>query len=167
LDDGVTGHVLSAPPLGVDGSSGRQNMRSAHFDCRRRHQRLVCAQPSFVHFSCRQTNHFPRPTVLTTDAIDVCAGERLVRPWDFRRLCKAGACKTYLFTASHYGVDVAQIVPNGRDRYVAVFQPTTVPCPHRPGEDTGTNRSYSTITLWWSPDMQIVAHADRAYEHSQ
>ncbi len=103
-------------------------------------------------------------TVLTTNAIDACAGERLVRPWDFRRLCKAGTCKTYLFTASYYGVDVAQIVPDGRDRYVAVFQTATVPCPHRPGEDTGTNRSYSTITLWWSPDMQIVHGLSREHQ---
>jgi hypothetical protein len=95
-------------------------------------------------------------TVLATEAIDGCAGERLVRPWDFRRLCKAGICKTYLFTVSYYGVGVAHIVPDGRDRYLGVFQPTTVPCPHRPGEDSGTNRSYSTITLWWSSDMQVI-----------
>ena len=106
--------------------------------------------------------HFPSgewtatETVLTTNAVDGCAGERLVRPWDFRRLCKAGICKTYLFTASYYAVEVAQIAPDGRDRYMAVFKPATVPCPHRPGEDTGTNRSYSTIILWWSPDMQMV-----------
>jgi hypothetical protein len=87
-----------------------------------------------------------------------------VRPWDFRRLCKAGTCKTYLFTADYYGVVVAHIVPSGRDRSVAVFQPSTVPCPHRAGEDTGTNRSYSTMTLWWSRDMQIVHGLSREHQ---
>jgi hypothetical protein len=106
--------------------------------------------------------HFPTgewtatETILTTNAIDACVGEHLVRPLDFRRRCKAGTCKTYLFSASYYGVAVAQIVPAGRDRYVAVFPPQTVPCPHRPGEDTGTNRGYSTMTLSWSPDRQSL-----------
>jgi hypothetical protein len=95
-------------------------------------------------------------TILTTNAIDACAGERLMRPWDFRRRCDAGTCKTYLFTASYYGVDVAQIVPDGRDRYVAVFRPTPVPCPHRPGENAGTNEDSGTITLWRSPHTQIL-----------
>jgi hypothetical protein len=114
--------------------------------------------------------HFPigewtaTETVLTTEAIDGCVGERLVRPFDFRRLCKAGKCKTYLFSASYYSVEVAQIVPHGRDRYVAVFQPTTVPCPHRPGEDTGTNRSYLTLTLWWSSDRQILRGLSREHQ---
>jgi hypothetical protein len=114
--------------------------------------------------------HFPTgewtatETVLTTNAIDVCVGERLVRPWDFRRLCKAGICKTYLFTADYYSEQIAQIVPDGRDRYVAVFQPATVPCPHRPGEDTGTNRSYATVTLRWSPKTQIVDGLAREHQ---
>jgi hypothetical protein len=95
-------------------------------------------------------------TVLTTNAIDGCAGERLVRPLDFRRLCKDGTCKTYLFSASNYGAAVAQIVPDGQDRYVAVFQPSPVPCPHRPGENAGTNHDYSTMTLLWSPRMQTL-----------
>jgi hypothetical protein len=105
--------------------------------------------------------HFPTgewtstETVLSTNAIDACAGERLVRPLDFRRLCKAGTCKTYLFSASDYGAAVAKIVPNGRG-YVAIFQPQTVPCPHRPGEDAGTNQDYSTMTLWWSPHTQTL-----------
>jgi hypothetical protein len=103
-------------------------------------------------------------TVLTTNAIDVCAGERLVRPWDFRRLCKAGTCKTYLFTADYYEEERAQIVHDGRDRYVAVFQPTTVPCPHRPGEGTGTDRSYATATLWWSPETQIIHGLAREHQ---
>jgi hypothetical protein len=95
-------------------------------------------------------------TILTTNAIDACAGERLVRPWGFRRRCNAGTCKTYLFTASYYGVDVATIVPDGRDRYIAVFRPTPVPCPHRPGENAGTNEDSGTITLWRSPHTQIL-----------
>jgi hypothetical protein len=95
-------------------------------------------------------------TILTTNAIDACAGERLVRPWDFRRLSDAGTCTTYLYTASYYGMEAAKITPDGRGRYIAVFGPTTVPCPHRPGEDTGTNRGYSTITLWWSPHTQTL-----------
>jgi hypothetical protein len=105
--------------------------------------------------------HFPTgewtstETVLTTHSIDACAGERQVRPWDFRRLCKAGTCKTYLFTASYYGAAVATIMPYGRG-YIAVFQPSPVPCPHRPGEDTGTNQDYSTMTLWWSPHKQTL-----------
>ena len=71
--------------------------------------------------------HFPTgewtatKTILTTGAIDACAGERLVRPWDFRHLCKAGKCKTYLYTVSYYGVEVAEVVPDGRGRYVATF----------------------------------------------
>jgi hypothetical protein len=65
-------------------------------------------------------------------------------------------CKTYLYTASYYGTAVAEIVPDGRDRYVAVFRATTVPCPHRPGEDTGTDRGYSTMTLSWSSDIQSL-----------
>jgi hypothetical protein len=50
--------------------------------------------------------HFPTGewtatrTVLTTDAIDACVGERQVRPWDFRPVCNVGTCKTYLYTAS-------------------------------------------------------------------
>jgi hypothetical protein len=116
------------------------------------------------------TAHFPTGewtatrTILTTNSIDVCAGERMVRPWDFRRRCNAGTCKTYLFTASYYGVDVGKIVPAGRDRYIAVFRPATVPCPHRPGEDTGTNQDYSTITLWWSPHKQILHGFERQHQ---
>ncbi len=37
-------------------------------------------------------------TILSTDAIDICKGERQVRPMDFRRRCEAGHCKTYLYT---------------------------------------------------------------------
>jgi hypothetical protein len=105
-----------------------------------------------------------RETVLTTDAVDACAGERLVRPWDFRRVCDVGTCKTYLYTASYYGTDVAEIVPDGRERYVATFQPSTVPCPHRPGEDAGTNRDYATITLWWSSHRQILHGLSRDHQ---
>ena len=64
--------------------------------------------------------------------------------------------KTYLFSASDYGAAVARIVPDGHDRYVAVFQPQTVPCPHRPGENAGTNQDYSTMTLLWSPRTQTL-----------
>ncbi len=103
-------------------------------------------------------------TILTTNAIDACAGERLVRPWDFRRVCDAGTCKTYLYTASDYGVDVAEILPDGRERYVAMFQPTTVPCPHRPGEDAGTNEDHATITLLWSPHTQILHGLSQEYQ---
>ena len=114
--------------------------------------------------------HFPTgewtatKTILTTNAIDVCAGERQVRPWDFRRLCKASVCKTFLFAASYYGVDTAEITPDGPDRYVAVFQPQTVPCPHRPGEDTGTNKDYSTIILSWSPSKQTLHGFERQHQ---
>jgi hypothetical protein len=114
--------------------------------------------------------HFPTGewtatrTILTTNAIDACAGERMVRPWDFRRLCKGGTCKTYLYTASYYGTAEAEIVPDGRDRYLAVFQPATVPCPHRPGEDAGTNQDYSTLTLWRSPHTQILHGFEREHQ---
>lgn len=114
--------------------------------------------------------HFPigewtaTETILTTNSIDACAGERMVRPWDFRRLCTAGTCKTYLSTASYYGVNVAQIESDGPDRYIAVFQPTPVPCPHRPGEDTGTNQDHGTITLWWSPHKQTLHGLGRDYQ---
>jgi hypothetical protein len=105
-----------------------------------------------------------RRTILSTSAIDVCAGELQVRPWDFRRVCDAGICKTYLYTASYYGTDVAEIVPDGPERYVATFQPSAVPCPHRPGEDAGTNRDHSTLTLWWSSHRQILHGLGRAYQ---
>ncbi|MGO9488214.1 MAG: hypothetical protein ACLQBB_04200 [Solirubrobacteraceae bacterium] len=95
-------------------------------------------------------------TVLSTNAIDGCAGERLVRPWDFRRRCSAGTCKTYLYTVSYYRVDVAEVVPDGRERYRAVFRPATVPCPHRPHEDAGSNVDYGTLTLWWSSRRRIL-----------
>jgi hypothetical protein len=115
--------------------------------------------------------HFPTggwtatETILTTNSIDACAGERLVRPVDFRRLCRAGRCRTFLFSASYYGVAVAKIVPDGRlPGYVAVFPPTTVPCPHRRGEDAGTNQDYSTITLWWSPDRQVLHGLGREHQ---
>jgi hypothetical protein len=114
--------------------------------------------------------HFPpgewtaTRTILTTNAIDFCAGERQVWPWDFRRLCKAGTCETFLFSGSYYGVAVAKIAPDGRDRYLAVFQPAPVPCPHRPGEDAGTNQYYATIALWWSPDRQILHGLERAHQ---
>jgi hypothetical protein len=105
-----------------------------------------------------------RETVLTTSAVDACAGERLVRPWDFRRVCETGTCKTYLYTASYYGVDVAKVVHDGRERYVATFPTSSVPCPHRPGEDAGTNRDYSTMTLWWSSHRQILHGLSRDYQ---
>jgi hypothetical protein len=114
--------------------------------------------------------HFPTGewtatrTILTTSAIDACAGERMVRPWDFRRLCKAGTCKTYLYTASYYGTAGAEIVPDGPDRYLAVFPPQTVPCPHRPGEDAGTNQDYTTLTLWRSPHTQILHGFEREHQ---
>jgi hypothetical protein len=100
-------------------------------------------------------------TVLETSAIDACIGERFVRPWDFRRVCEAGTCRTYLYTESYYGVDVAQIERVGPNRFLAVFAPSAVPCPHRPGEDNGENRSYSTITLWWSAEKQTLEGTGR------
>jgi hypothetical protein len=87
-----------------------------------------------------------------------------VRPWDFRHACDAGTCETYLYTASYYGVEVAKVVPDGHERYVATFQPSPVPCPHRPGEDAGTNRDYSTITLGWSSHRQILHGLRREYQ---
>jgi hypothetical protein len=114
--------------------------------------------------------HFPTgawtstETVLTTNAVDGCAGERLVGPWNFRRRCNAGTCKTYLFIPSYYGVYAGQIRPDGRDRYRVIFQPSPVPCPHRPGEDTGTNQDYSTMTLWWSPHTQILHGLGRDHQ---
>jgi hypothetical protein len=103
-------------------------------------------------------------TILSTDSIDACAGERLVRPWDFRRVCNAGNCKTYLYTVSYYGVDTAEVVPDGRGRYVATFQTTAVPCPHRPGENAGTNEDHGAFTLWWSPDKQTLHGLSRDYQ---
>lgn len=103
-------------------------------------------------------------TTLTTEAIDGCAGEQLVRPWDFRRVCEAGTCKTYLYTVSYYGVDVANVVPDGRERYAATFKTTLVPCPHRPGENAGSNIDHSTMTLWWSSHGQILHGLTREYQ---
>jgi hypothetical protein len=114
--------------------------------------------------------HFPTgewtatETIISTFAIDVCAGEQLVGPWDFRRICDGGRCKTYLYTASYYGVNVAEVVPTGRERYVATFRPAPVPCPHRPGEDAGTNRDHSMISLRWSPDKQTLHGLGREYQ---
>jgi hypothetical protein len=118
--------------------------------------------PPRVHFPTGEWTAIK--TTLTTNSIDVCAGERMMRPWNFRRHCTAGTCNIYLFTASYYGLRVAKIVPDGRDRYVAVFQPQTVPCPHRPGEDAGTNQDHSTITLWWSPHTQILHGFERQHQ---
>src|ERR1700722_3531057 len=114
--------------------------------------------------------HFPTgewtatETVLSTYSIDACAGEQLVRPWDFRRSCRGGTCKTYLYTASYYGISVAEVVPHGRGQYLATFRPSAVPCPHRPGEDTGTNEDRTTITLSWSPDQQTIHGLSREYQ---
>lgn len=95
-------------------------------------------------------------TILSTNAVDSCAGEHEVRPWDFRHVCHAGRCETYLLTESYYGVDVALIEPKGHDRYLAVFQATIVPCPHRAGEAPPTNTEYSTMTLSWSARTQTL-----------
>lgn len=103
-------------------------------------------------------------TVLSTNSIDACVGERYVRPWDFRRRCHAGTCKTYLYTVSYYGVERAEIVPDGRERYTAIFQSSTTPCPHRPGEDAGTNRDYGTLTLWRSPHKQVLYGLGREHQ---
>lgn len=103
-------------------------------------------------------------TILYTNSIDGCVGERLVRPWDFRRVCDIGPCKTYLYTVSYYGVELANVVPSGRGRYVATFRPEPVPCPHRAGEDAGTNQGHGTITLWWSPDKQTLHGLGRSWQ---
>jgi hypothetical protein len=114
--------------------------------------------------------HFPigewtaTETILTTNAIDACAGERLVRPWDFRRVCDAGSCRTSLYTASYYGTVAATVMPDGGNRYIATFPPSTTPCPPRPGEDIRTNREYATLTLWWSSHRQILHGLSRAYQ---
>lgn len=103
-------------------------------------------------------------TILKTYAIDTCTGERLIRPIDFRRRCKAGHCKTYLYSVNYYGISVAEVVPTGRGRYLATFRPVTVPCPHRPREDTGTNQDHGTITLWWAQDKQILRGLSQDYQ---
>ena len=103
-------------------------------------------------------------TILETKSVDACAGERLVCPWDFRRLCKAGKCKTYLYTMSYYGVEAAEVVANGRGGYVAKFPPSTVPCPHRRGEDAGTNESRGTITIRWSDAGRTLRGIGRKYQ---
>jgi hypothetical protein len=98
-------------------------------------------------------------TVLTTSAI-----ERDVRPWDFRRVCAAGTCKTYLHVGTYYGVDVAEIVPEGRQRYLAIFRPESVPCSHLPGRKFRSNLDYTTISLWWSPRGQVLHGLARSYQ---
>jgi hypothetical protein len=95
-------------------------------------------------------------TILSTNAIDACEGEQAVRPWDFRRRCAARRCTTYLFTASYYGIEVAKVVRIGHGRFLAVFRPTTVPCPHRPGEDAGSNKGYKTITFSFEPHSGTI-----------
>ncbi len=105
-----------------------------------------------------------KETILTTGAIDACAGEHLVRPWDFRQACTAGVCRTYLYTVTYYGTEVAEIAPDGPDRYIATFQPSITPCPHRPGEDNGSNRGYSTLTLWWSSDRKTLHGLSRDHQ---
>lgn len=116
----------------------------------------VCSIPSpRAHFATGEwTAH---ETILTTDAADGCVGEQTVHPWDFRRLCKAGRCETYLLTQSLYNpLEIAPITPDGSGHYTAVFPPSTAPCPHRPGEDAGRNTLYGIITLWWSDDRQTL-----------
>jgi hypothetical protein len=114
--------------------------------------------------------HFPTgewtatKTIVTTEDIDDCAGEQLVRPWDFRRVCEGGRCGTYLLTESYYGVDVARVEPDGPDRYLAVFRPSTVPCPHRLGEDIKTNQDYTTLTLRLSADGQSLSGQGREHQ---
>ena len=93
-------------------------------------------------------------TILSTEAIDACVGQKYIRPWTFRLVCLAGQCKTYLHTFSYYGEEVAEVVPTGVSTYEVAFPPTNVPCPHRPREDTGTNRVYTQISFWWSSPGQ-------------
>jgi hypothetical protein len=94
-------------------------------------------------------------TILSTNAIDGCAGERYVRPVDFRRVCAAHICKPYMYSVSLYGRTEAKVSPDGRGRYIVIFRPSAVPCPHRPGEDAGTNTDYSTLTLWWASRTKL------------
>jgi hypothetical protein len=103
-------------------------------------------------------------TVLTTNDIDACAGERTVRPLDFRHVCNAGTCKTYLYSISIYGPAIAKVTPDGRERYLATFQSSSVPCPHRPGEDAGMDRGYSTMTLSWSSHRRLLHGVLREYQ---
>lgn len=76
----------------------------------------------------------------------------------------AGNCKSYLYTVSYYGAEVAEVVPDGRGRYVSTPPPEPVPCPHRPGEDAGTSQDHSRLTLWWSPDKQTLHGLRREYQ---
>lgn len=48
---------VPAPQQALKNDAERTGLLSADSDCWRDHQRLVCAQTGFVHFSGRQTNH--------------------------------------------------------------------------------------------------------------
>ena len=114
--------------------------------------------------------HFPTGewtatgTVINTNAIDGCVGEKQVRPWDFRRICHGSHCETFLLTATYYAVAIAHVVQTGPGQYVAIFRPTPIPCPHPPGEQRGFNQDHGTITLRWSPDKQTLKGMSRDYQ---
>lgn len=95
-------------------------------------------------------------TTLSTNAADACAGERVVRPIDFRRHCAAGHCETVLFTVGYYGLLVANVRPAGNGRYIANYLPHTVPCPHPPGQSRGTNEAHKTLVLSSSGKKVLV-----------
>lgn len=94
-------------------------------------------------------------TILDTQAADARPGETIVRPWDFTRSCENRSCRTIFSRQTLYHREETPLDP--RDgRYVAVFPPATVPCPHYPGEDAGTSQVYATFTLWRSANREVV-----------
>jgi hypothetical protein len=107
----------------------------------------------YVHFSTGAWT--ATGTILETRAVDARLGERIVRPWAFGKQCEHGACRTTFSRQTLYTYEQTTLSPHGRF-YVAHFPAEIVPCPHRPGEDAGSNEDYATFTLWWSAEHQAV-----------
>lgn len=101
-------------------------------------------------------------TILETHAADGRPGERIVRPWNFARICENHYCRTVFIRQTLYSQEETPLEAHG-GRYVADFPPETTPCPHYPGEDAGTSQNYATFTLWWSANHKEVL----AMEHEK
>jgi hypothetical protein len=106
-------------------------------------------------------------TTLETQAADGSVGEVSVRPWDFKRVCEHGSCHMNFWRQTQYRFEETRLQARGA-RYVAVFPPESVPCPHRRREKIRTGEDYSSLTLWWSADHQTVDAVEHArYVSSQ
>lgn len=94
-------------------------------------------------------------TILEAQVADASSGEKIVRPWDFRKTCQRDSCGTVFLRQTLYGWEETPLVRTPRG-YLAVFPPSSAPCPHYPGEDAGTSQDHATFTLEWSANRQEV-----------